>query len=81
MSFRVQSRGGLGRRARRLTLAPSTASALRPNFSSTPKDDQSTEQRRKEGREELSRMVAMVAEMSPRPRKSHAIPIQSKFWA
>lgn len=73
--------GDRGRRGRRLTLAPSTVSSLRPKPVSTiQEDDQHKERRCREGRAALSRMVQRVVEVTPRPKPVHAIPIRSKFW-
>lgn len=72
MSVRLKAHGGLGRRARRLTLAPQVASALRPcNPPIILGDDLPSEQNCKEAWEALSSFVVEV----------NAVPLQSKFWS
>lgn len=74
--------GSLGRQGRRLMLAPATAASLRPKPTlNSEVGARSSEQKCAEGRAVLSRLVAMVAEASLRPKKSHSVPIKSKFWS
>lgn len=80
---------GNGRTGRRLTLAPATRRALRPattaSESGEEEADEDDERLCAEGREALSRAVALAAEFSQRPKPIHGVElvgaIPSKFWA
>ena len=70
-------------RRRRLTLAPATMHALRRSQAQDEEEvtEKEEENRRAEGREALSRAVAMAVELSHRPHPVHGDRIKSKFWA
>ena len=63
---------------RQLTLAPKVKQALRPSHADETADgageeDDEVDRRRKEGREALSRVVALAAEASRRPSPVHGV--------
>jgi hypothetical protein len=76
-------------RTQRLTLALATQRVLRPSPSVDPgeeEEDEDGEQRRAEGRAELSQFAALVAAACHKPKQIHAVQeqasiINSKFWA
>lgn len=82
---------GTGRRGRRLTLAPMNIRSSEERGDSEDgeeEDEGGVELRRKEGREALSRMVALVVDARQAPKPVHGVPtlseclpLKSKFWS
>ena len=64
-------------------MAPATMHALRRSQAQDEEEvtEKEEENRRAEGREALSRAVAMAVELSHRPHPVHGDRIKSKFWA
>jgi hypothetical protein len=69
------------RRTRRLTLAPDR---IRQSLSNEEEEEDNVDRHRAEGRDALSRAVALAVEGTRRPKPIHAVqdqvsPIKSKF--